>query len=307
MNRHDLSDFVIQLTDSATRLGPLDFNRDLIRLVRSIARFDSAWWGWSVIRERHLSFVHSQTLNLAPGFVDSAKAQLETDPFMHRARRLRHFAQALSAKDVESNSPAAAVMRDYGIAQALAGHCRVGDGPFNFFMSLYRSSPTPRFTAEETGDVRILLRHVQQALALSLRLTLGSQVDRGEEWALADAGGELFLHSSGFPSLHRRSGRAELQRLPLDLPVTRAGVVFRSRRYSDDVALVRAVSGLDRPELTAREREVCRLYLDGLSRREVAEALGRSENTVRNQIAAIYRKTGCRDRMGLLHAVRDTG
>ena len=223
MNRHDLSDFVIQLTDSATRLGPLDFNRDLIRLVRSIARFDSAWWGWSVIRERHLSFVHSQTLNLAPGFVDSAKAQLETDPFMHRARRLRHFAQALSAKEVESNSPAAAVMHDYGIAQALAGHCRVGDGPFNFFMSLYRSSPEPRFTAEETGDVRILLRHAQQALALSLRLTLGSQVDRGEEWALADAGGELFLHSPGFPSLHRRSGRAELQRLPLDLPVTRAG------------------------------------------------------------------------------------
>ena len=299
MNRSDLSDFVIQLTDSATRLAPLDFHRDLIRLVRSIARFDAAWWGWSVIRERHLSFVHSQTINLQDGFVDAARAQLATDPFVRSARRLRLFAQTLNREEVDAGSPAAAVMRDFGIAQVLAGHSQVGEGPFNFFMSLYRSAPEPRFTREETADFRILLRHLQQALALSLRLSLEAGVDRGEEWALADAAGEQFLHSPGFAGLHRQAGRLALDGIEPKRPLARSGVVLRAERYSDDLQLVRATPGTDVPNLTPRESEVCRLYLDGLSRREVAAALKLSENTVRNQIAAIYRKTGSRDRMAL--------
>lgn len=292
MNRNDLSDFVIRLTDSASTLRPLEFHCDLISLVGSIARFDSAWWGWSVIRERNLSFVHSRTLNLSEGFVARAKAQLETDPFVQRGRRMRLFSHTLARSEVASDTDLARVMDDYAIAQILAGHSQVREGPFNFFMSLYRGPRSPAFSREEIGDLRLLLRHFQQALSLSLRLSLEAQVGASEEWALVDAGGEVFLRSAGFPA---SAGGCDRGR-------RKAGTVLRTERYSDDLQLVVAVAGAEVAGLTAREHEVCRLYLEGLSRRDVAHALGLSENTVRNQIASIYRKTGCRDKLGLHRA-----
>ena len=52
-----------------------------------------------------------------------------------------------------------------------------------------------------------------------------------------------------------------------------------------------------RPEaLTRREREVLRLMAGGHSNREIAEALGTSEGTVKNQASSILGKLGVRDR-----------
>jgi DNA-binding NarL/FixJ family response regulator len=48
--------------------------------------------------------------------------------------------------------------------------------------------------------------------------------------------------------------------------------------------------------LTQRETEVLRLVARGLSNREVAEALGTAEGTVKNQVSSIMSKLGVRDR-----------
>jgi DNA-binding NarL/FixJ family response regulator len=48
--------------------------------------------------------------------------------------------------------------------------------------------------------------------------------------------------------------------------------------------------------LTLRETEVLRLVARGLSNREVAEALGTAEGTVKNQVSSIMSKLGVRDR-----------
>mgnify|MGYP003639857072 FL=1 len=181
-------------------------------------------------------------------------------------------------------------MDDHVIAHVLAGHSRVGDGPFNFFMSLYRGPGAAGFTREETDDVRLLLRHLQQALALSLRLTLEGQMAGTGEWALVDKGGELFLRSPGYAQA-----------------ATGRDVVVRTEPYSDDLYLKIARPAGRVGHLTEREREVCGLYLDGLSRHDVAARLGLSENTVRNQIASIYRKTGCHDKLGLSRIIGGRG
>jgi DNA-binding NarL/FixJ family response regulator len=49
-------------------------------------------------------------------------------------------------------------------------------------------------------------------------------------------------------------------------------------------------------ELSDREREVLRLMAGGYSNREIADALGNAEGTVKNQVSSILSKLGVRDR-----------
>jgi DNA-binding NarL/FixJ family response regulator len=49
--------------------------------------------------------------------------------------------------------------------------------------------------------------------------------------------------------------------------------------------------------LTARESEILRLMAGGLNNREIAQALGTSEGTVKNHISSILSKLGVRDRV----------
>lgn len=59
----------------------------------------------------------------------------------------------------------------------------------------------------------------------------------------------------------------------------------------------RRFEGLESPEpLTGREREVLRLFSAGMSNREIGEALGVVEGTVKNHVHNILSKLGVRDR-----------
>ena len=59
----------------------------------------------------------------------------------------------------------------------------------------------------------------------------------------------------------------------------------------------RTFEASEAPEpLTGREREVLRLFSAGLSNREIGEALGVVEGTVKNHVHNILQKLGVRDR-----------
>jgi len=61
-------------------------------------------------------------------------------------------------------------------------------------------------------------------------------------------------------------------------------------------AAVRSNADGPRQQLTAREAEVVRLMAGGYSNREIAEALGTAEGTVKNHVSSILGKFGVRDR-----------
>ena len=72
-------------------------------------------------------------------------------------------------------------------------------------------------------------------------------------------------------------------------------VTDRARRGAQHLAP--EIESLDRPDpLTPREAEVLRLLAAGWSNREIADAIGTREGTVKNHISSVLSKLGVRDR-----------
>ena len=57
--------------------------------------------------------------------------------------------------------------------------------------------------------------------------------------------------------------------------------------------------GRPRVDLTRRERDIVLAILDGCANRAIAQRLGVSERTIRNQLTQIYAKTGVSSRLEL--------
>jgi DNA-binding NarL/FixJ family response regulator len=62
-----------------------------------------------------------------------------------------------------------------------------------------------------------------------------------------------------------------------------------------------------REALTAREAEVVRLMAGGYSNREIAQALGTAEGTIKNHVSSILAKLGVRDRTRAVLKALETG
>jgi DNA-binding NarL/FixJ family response regulator len=77
--------------------------------------------------------------------------------------------------------------------------------------------------------------------------------------------------------------------------VSRPTVTERVLRGIDRIAPAFESSALPEP-LTRREREVLRLMAAGSSNKEIADALGAAEGTVKNHASSIFSKLGVRDR-----------
>lgn len=56
--------------------------------------------------------------------------------------------------------------------------------------------------------------------------------------------------------------------------------------------------------LTDREKEICTMLAEGLTNKQIAEALYISEGTVKNYISSIYDKTGIHDRAKLIVTIK---
>ncbi len=79
-----------------------------------------------------------------------------------------------------------------------------------------------------------------------------------------------------------------------DLPMPRALAAQAIEHFARGATAARTDSGLE--SLSGREREVLRLLDDGLTDREIADALTISIRTVESHVSAVLRKLGVRNR-----------
>lgn len=85
----------------------------------------------------------------------------------------------------------------------------------------------------------------------------------------------------------------DVGRVPLIAAIHAAAAGRRSvPTWAEDILRQRS----NRPALTAREYEILRLLVTGLTNREIAHVLGNSENTIRNHTISIFAKLDVSDR-----------
>ncbi len=185
-------------------------------------------------------------------------------------------------------------------------------------------------------EALIALGRLDEAEALLDRLTEQGR-DRGRPWALAAsarcrgllmaAGGDLagarvqleealLLHDDAQPfelgrtlmvkgqverrAKQKRAARSSLSRA-LDIFESLGAPLWAERTRSE----LSRVGGLAAPgELTATERQIAELVVQGRTNREVADALFVSVKTVEANLSRVYHKTGVRSRRELERAMR---
>lgn len=308
MNLGDFSDLVLRLNSSAVELSPRAHQDNVIKLLGDVVAFSSAWWGWSNFSGGRVTLVNTGTFQLSRGFESAAKAVQGLDPFVRHGRNLTVFAKSLDGQQPGLDRDFANFLAAFGIGSILNGHCRLGGvSEFNFFMSIYRPVGAPPFSDEQTTDYRIILQHLEQSLSLSLRGELRSLAPAGGDAALLASNGAIVRATRGFQAkLLAEVGTpgaaaALLATMSAQERIwTGSDIMLSSSRYSPGLMLVRQASADLAARLSPAERQVAELLLSGLSMRRIAERKQVSVNTVRNQVASIYRKTDAGGKVGLM-------
>ncbi|MEH7828590.1 helix-turn-helix transcriptional regulator [Gemmobacter denitrificans] len=306
MLAHQLSDLVLRLMASAMESSVTEHQGRMVEFLRDAIPFDAAWWGWSNLSGGRLTIVRSTTHALPRSFESAVRAVMHIDPFVRHGRSLPVFSMTQDLATAVVDPAYRSFAEAFRLQAILNGHCRLGAGSsFNFFMSLYRHQGAV-FSQAEAADFRIILRHLEQSLSLSLRAEIRARAPQGGEAAVVDHEGQLVRASRGFlpalaaEGLAPRSRAAVLRRLGVGQGQWQGqGVVLKSEPYAEDLTVIR----MERPGLwdllAPQERRVAELVLSGLTMREIAASHRVSPHTVRNQLATIYRKTGAAGKMDL--------
>ncbi|MEO0937204.1 MAG: LuxR C-terminal-related transcriptional regulator [Pseudomonadota bacterium] len=306
------SELIHRLTKSAIESGPEDHEAAQIEFLKDTIPFDSAWWGWSNFTAGKNRLINTGTFGLPSSFSAAVRAIMHTDPLIRHGRDLAVFSKTIHVGEDVLQPDFERTLSDFQINAILSGHCRLqGDTHFNFFLSLYRCKRSGRFTETEARDFRFVLRHLEQNLSLSLRAELRALAPPKGEAAFICIGGAVIRTTRGFNARLVAEGlsQKDIAHLIEDFSFGRnrwenEALVVEGTPYRQDWILVTLSPKGALLSLPKEERVVAELLIQGFSVREIAQKRCVSPNTVRNQIASIYRKTGVNSRAKFLNRAR---
>ena len=124
-------------------------------------------------------------------------------------------------------------------------------------------------------------------------LVLGSQLDLGLAWVTLKNGADGFVHAQMHPA-QVLSAVEVVQRGELAAPRLLLGWYLLSQKENPKIG-----------ELSARQREILELVVEGLSNAEIAGRLYLSESTIKQHLRGTYRVLGVRSRTQAAKAMRE--
>lgn len=156
------------------------------------------------------------------------------------------------------------------------------------------------FSDRDSNFMQALWPHLNMAITLNLSKAL-NRIDpemTTRKMALVNWDGIIEVADPEFMTLlkveciHEPAGRVSSKVLAAlaEEGIYRGKAITVTARIEENKLICRAesVSAID--SLGSVEREIARHLVEGMTYREIASKLGKSPNTVRNQIASIYRK-----------------
>jgi DNA-binding NarL/FixJ family response regulator len=177
-----------------------------------------------------------------------------------------------------------------GLKQTLEGKADVrigGESPTGSpsCVVLYAASVMEEGWLEGMGRIRELYPGVPL-------LVLGSQLDLALAWATLKNGADGFVHAEMHPAQVLRAVEV-VQRGELAAPRQLLGY-FLSQNENPKIG-----------DLTARQREILEMVVEGLSNAEIAGRLYLSESTIKQHLRAVYKELGVRNRTQAAKTMRE--
>jgi DNA-binding NarL/FixJ family response regulator len=123
-------------------------------------------------------------------------------------------------------------------------------------------------------------------------LVLGAQLDLGLAWAALKNGADGFVHAQMHPAQVLRAVEV-VQRGELAAPRQMLGY-FLSQKENPKIG-----------DLTARQREILEMGVEGLSNAQIARRLYLSESTIKQHLRAVYKVLGVRNRTEAAKTMRE--
>jgi DNA-binding NarL/FixJ family response regulator len=123
-------------------------------------------------------------------------------------------------------------------------------------------------------------------------LVFGSQLDLGLAWATLKNGADGFVHAQMDPAQVLRAVEV-VQRGELAAPRGLLGYLL-SQKENPNLG-----------DLTARQREILEMVVEGLSNAQIAGRLYLSESTIKQHLRAVYKELGVRNRTEAAKTMRE--
>ncbi|NVO07190.1 MAG: helix-turn-helix transcriptional regulator [Rhodoferax sp.] len=301
------SHLLLTIYQLAQELAVSEFQDAILSALKGSLPFDSAVWGTGTMTpvgiDQHSTHLHhaGEAMVLAYNKVkhqDTAAAlvaQQQTTTLAFKA-------------DVDLGGPdqleILAYCREYGHLNYLITSDVHPITKFTHWISLYRTDPVQICTAEETQLFASLAPHLMQALAINriIHLDKLSGDKARERWcvAIADTRGRIYHANAPFWKLLGSDWQVDgtdtlpkalLETLVMDDQVMGRNVIVQ-RSLENDLLYIKARQRQPVDHLSTREFLVARLLAEGLTQKEVASKLGRSQETIRSQLREIFRKLG---------------
>ncbi|MGI9357672.1 MAG: response regulator transcription factor [Rhizobiaceae bacterium] len=276
--------------------------------------FECAWYGWAQIKEDGVDIHANATLNLPDDYYDYWQTIAQQDLLAERLLKTPDVVATYDRQSGRQNDGMASLSDRYGLSK-MATVMNQRDGRLaSFYLSSYRvGRRANRFSIEEQNFLQCAVDQLGRAMKLQT-LETNRHAKGGAISILVSEDGVGIL---GLGDLRQQIGQLwpdwQNDRLPRTL---RALVRTPGEHYLTELGLVvlceiapsyrdmnlrrltiRKLTPLDL--LTNRESEVAKLISEGKSHKEAARMLGVAPSTVRNQIQAIYEKTGVNNRVNL--------